>query len=175
MARKAPSNGEHRQLDKLEIDEDLGFEHHEWRLQRVLWAGLTLIVLAALVGLVGSGPLSSARQEAPGGSLALEYPRFLRAGIDVPFVLDIAPGAPSDTLKIWFDRDHLEGFEIQEIMPAAVSQHLFENRVVFLFLRDPARPARIILTTRASRAGLRRGRVGIVGGAEVAITEVVYP
>jgi hypothetical protein len=175
MTRRAPSSSEHRQGNELEIDQDLGFERREWWLQRLLWGGLTLIVLAALAGLVGAGPLSSAREGAPDGSLALEYQRFLRARIDVPFILDVGPGPPADTLEIWFDRDHLQEFEIKEIVPAPVSQRLLENRVVFLFLRNPARPARIVFNAQASRAGFRRGRVGIIGGAELAVTQVVYP
>lgn len=49
-----------RRVGELEIEEDLDFQRRMWRLQQIGWALLVLVVVAALLGLFGKGPLSRA-------------------------------------------------------------------------------------------------------------------
>jgi len=41
----------------LEIDEDLSFQRREWRVQRGGWVVMAVLILLALLGLTGRGPI----------------------------------------------------------------------------------------------------------------------
>lgn len=60
------------------IRDSLGFERVEWRLSRLGWIIMTLVVLAGLVGVFGDGPLSEARSTSSNGRLELTYSRIIR-------------------------------------------------------------------------------------------------
>ncbi|HWF61470.1 MAG TPA: hypothetical protein VN666_14325 [Nitrospira sp.] len=44
-------------ISALEINQDIDVQWQTWTLQRISWAGMALIVLAALAGVFGSGPV----------------------------------------------------------------------------------------------------------------------
>lgn len=43
----------------LELTEDFTFEQREWKVQRIAWLIMALLVLLGLLGLFGAGPMSS--------------------------------------------------------------------------------------------------------------------
>jgi hypothetical protein len=45
------------QFDGLQLPQDLRFLRVEWKLQRLAWGALALILVAALAGLLGKGSL----------------------------------------------------------------------------------------------------------------------
>ncbi|HEV2128712.1 MAG TPA: hypothetical protein VGR22_08850, partial [Thermomicrobiales bacterium] len=67
-------------IGDLEVDEDIEFQEREWKVQRVGWALMLVVIVLALVGLFGTGPLSAVEREADDGTLVLEYQRFVRHG-----------------------------------------------------------------------------------------------
>lgn len=77
-------------LNDLEVDQDLAFERKSWAAQRIGWGVMTLAIVAALAGLLGSGPASRTRAETPDGAIAVEYDRFVRA--NAPTDLDVSVG-----------------------------------------------------------------------------------
>jgi hypothetical protein len=60
----------------MEINADLEFQRRVWAAQRIGWIAIGAFVIAALVGVFGQGPLSSAA--AGGNALRIEYERFAR-------------------------------------------------------------------------------------------------
>lgn len=67
-----------KRIGDLDIAQDLEHQRREWVIERIGWAIMALILLAALAGLLGSGPLSNARIDHPGSHLSAEYNRFER-------------------------------------------------------------------------------------------------
>jgi uncharacterized membrane protein YcaP (DUF421 family) len=55
----------------LEIDQDLVFQQHQWRVQRIAWIGLGCIVLATLAGLFDGGSLVLRAAAVYGGLLVI--------------------------------------------------------------------------------------------------------
>ncbi len=45
----------------LEINEDLEFQYRAWKRQKTAWRIMVLVLLSALMGLLGDGPLSDAK------------------------------------------------------------------------------------------------------------------
>jgi hypothetical protein len=54
---------------QFQIDEDLNFQRREWKIQRAGWVTMALVIIAALLGVFGAGPLSSATIETEGVAL----------------------------------------------------------------------------------------------------------
>ena len=46
------------QREDLELETDESFQRNEWRIQRVGWIVWSLVIIAGLIGLLGSGPMS---------------------------------------------------------------------------------------------------------------------
>lgn len=56
----------------VQVSEDLDFQRKEWRVQRIAWTCMAVLILAAALGAAGSGPLSSRTAKARGGHLAVD-------------------------------------------------------------------------------------------------------
>lgn len=100
----------------VQISEDLEFEHRSWLMERIGWAVMTLIVVLAIAGLFGSGPLSSAIAGQKGGELWVEYNRFERL-LSPTQVRACVGAAPAGELRLSITREYLERVHVQEIMP----------------------------------------------------------
>ena len=80
-----------KQVGDLEIEQDLGFEERAWRVQRVSWFIMFLVIALALIGLFGTGPLSSARTGSSGDEFSANYERFARHLGNESVVFQIRP------------------------------------------------------------------------------------
>lgn len=63
----------------LEVGQDLAFQRRDWRMQRVGWGLLALVLVCAFLGLLGGlGPLNQQRAGSQQLGVAVQYDRFLR-------------------------------------------------------------------------------------------------
>lgn len=162
-------------VGELDVGQDLEFQRREWRVQRIAWVVMALVLLAGLTGLLGSGPLAHAAAESDG--LTVEYGRIVRdrAPFELRFVL--APGtASSDTVDIWIDRALLDKAEIQRVVPQPESEQAGADRVVFtIAVADPDAPAEVIVSLDPHDVGGFAVGAGIVDGPQVELTGFVLP
>jgi hypothetical protein len=160
----------------LQIAEDLAFQRRAWIAERVGRAGCGAILLAAVLGVFGVGPLGNARVSSADGSLTVEYPRF--AGAQRPLTLHVRldVAAPRDgELRLWLAREYVEELSIQHITPPPDRVELDAERVTFVFgWRGDAGGAVVAFTNEAERAGTVAGLVG-AGGVAVAVRHFLYP
>ncbi|MEU1889606.1 hypothetical protein [Streptomyces pristinaespiralis] len=78
----------------LEIDDSEAFHRKEQTFERVGWAVLALLLVAACLGVFGDwGPVASATAKSPGGIVTMEYDRFDRYTARTD--LTITTGAPT--------------------------------------------------------------------------------
>lgn len=159
----------------LEQERDLAFQRREWMVQRVAWVAMTLILLAALAGLLGSGPLSSTTTEA--GPLAVEYNRFERRHAPTGLVIRVAPGASSgDRVEVWLPVAFVESLDIESVMPEPAEVRSDGDRIVYAFaIGDPSRPFDATFALEHNNTGSVAGAVGLVDGPEIAFRQIVYP
>jgi hypothetical protein len=158
-----PSHSERsRRPSGLDIDEDLEFQHRMWRFERVGWFGIAAVLLAAVVGLFGHGPLSRATVDVPDPAgpdrgFMLHYDRFGRAHSESHFVFSRTAGAPgSVTFSLWLSGDYLNHVEVLRITPDPVSQELVSDGVRYHF-RSHDGPQRLIFRFKPERGGLLSG------------------
>jgi hypothetical protein len=101
----------------LELHTDLAFQRWEWRLQRLGQAVLGLVVILALAGLFGGGPLGTARTATADGTLAASYERFARRGSHTRVRVDMRPARGGQhTLRV--SRDYVQAVEIRQMTPS---------------------------------------------------------
>lgn len=159
----------------LERDRDLRFQRREWTVQRGGWVVMLAIILAALGGLFGGGPLSTATAGVE--PLQLQYARFERRHAPTEMELSVAGSAVSqDQIEVWFSSDYLARIEITSIVPEPEEVSESDDRVVYRFsIADQTRAPRILIALEHDEPGLATGRIGLVDGPELAFRQVVFP
>jgi hypothetical protein len=164
-------------IDDLQIEQDLCFQKRFWRMQRLGWWGMALTVLAALLGLFGSGPLSIASAGDSSGKIFVEYERFLRFNATTTLQFKIQPDPQHPTaLRLWFARDYWDAFQIQQITPLPSRMQVAPNQVILIFeVAEASQPVSVSLYLSTLQMGLLWAEVGIVDGATLRYRHFVYP
>jgi hypothetical protein len=114
----------------LQLEESMPFHKREWFIKRVGWVIFLLILVAALAGLLGPGPLSKriVKQEAAG--LTIEYERFLRSHREAELKI-LVHDAGSEELKIALGRELSRRSNIRSIVPEPESATSGEDQLLF--------------------------------------------
>ena len=163
--------------DGLEIDEDPAFTARAWQLQRASWIAMALVVVLALTGLLGSGPLSRSVVSLP-GLLRVEYQRFARYEAAQTLTVRLEPGATrGGETKLWIDRRYLDDTRVEAVTPPPTRVEATEDRLVYAFaIGRPGRPVTIVVALQSEQIGPITGRIGLEGAADhVTFRQFVYP
>lgn len=164
--------------EQLQIDQDLAFQRHEWRAQRVGWWGLTAFVLAAALGVFGKGPLSHAQAGIPGTPLWVDYDRFVRVGSGTRIVVNgqAATHAASDSVFVLrMNRQYFDGIRIEQLSPQPISMTVGAEDVDLHFAGAAAgTPVTVVLDVEPLRAGRSHARFDTARGAHVSFTQFAY-
>jgi hypothetical protein len=165
----------------LEIDQDTRHQRASWRLQRIGWAVMVLVVIAALAGLLGSGPLSRSRTSTTSG-LQLEYERFARYQDPHRMTLRLPQSlVHAGRARVSISRTFLDGSTIESIVPQPEAQHLEGEWVAYLFRvtggTGPATISFVITPQRIGRlvGGVRVQREGGGQSSELHLVQWTYP
>jgi hypothetical protein len=170
-----------RRVGDLEVDQDLEFQRREWLAERIGWAVMALLVLAALLGLFGTGPLTRATAGDRAGPLWIEYERFNR--LLAPSTLRVHLGAGAalgGEARVWLDRRYLESIQLQRVMPQPDGVEAAPDRMVFVFrVAEPDQPTAITFSFKPEHVGSLPGRAGLAGAAPsdqpLRFRQFVYP
>jgi hypothetical protein len=157
----------------FQIDQDLGFQRREWRMQRAGWWALTAFVVAAVLGLFGGGVVSSARAGDEGSALWIDYERFVRVG--APSRLSVHLGTPADgnAYELHINREYFESLRIEQIVPAPERTAVGVSDVTLFF---PATPpvGLVILDVQPLEPGRHPVRISTSQMQTRAFTQFAY-
>jgi hypothetical protein len=161
----------------LEVDQDLAFQQRSWTVQRIGWIIMPLLVLAALLGLLGPGPLSSATVGSEAGPLWLEYDRFGHWERPTNLQLHLGANVAAQGLaRIWLDSAYVEKMQIEQVTPQPESVELAANRLIYTFqVAEPGQPTFITFHLKPEKFGPNRGEVGLVEGSSLQFSQFIYP
>jgi hypothetical protein len=164
-------------MSGIDLENHESLQRTEWRTQRVGWFAWCGIIVAACLGLLGSGPLSAARNATADGSVAVAYDRFLR--YHDPTALRITLGGPlpaGDELEVKLGRNLLNRVQIQRIEPEPERASLAGDGVVYTFiLSDSAKSSEIVFHVNFERIGQSRGTIEVNGTEPIVLSQFVYP
>lgn len=149
------------------LSTDLAVHYRTWRLERRAWLVSLLVLIAALLGLFGSGPLANA--EVNNGVLRLQYHRFERLQSSDRIRVVVASNVgDSAHLRLWLRRNDVDPFRIEQVTPTPDKVELGADRLVFNFstlgeTRPGEESTAVVFDVQAATLGLHWIEVGIVG------------
>lgn len=162
------------EVGRLQVAEDFAFQRRNWRVQRVAWIVMALILAAALAGVFGSGPLNHARKSAPGGLFGVDYERFAhREGQMRLRVRYAAQAVHEDSVRIALDARYLEKIQVQHVEPQPQKVEIGADRYTYVFASKHS-PGAVTFELRFQDAGTAHAGLAI-GGARVSFSQFVYP
>jgi hypothetical protein len=161
----------------LEVNQDLNFQRRFWTIERIGWIVIALAVIAALLGLFGTGPLSSTNAGDKGASLWLEYDRFGRFGSPTTLRVHKGAGVRSEgVVRIWLDQRYLEGVQIEQVTPEPQSVEATLDRLIYTFqVVKPNQPTVVTFHLMLEQVGSLSGRVGLVDETSLSFSQFIYP
>lgn len=166
-------------IGDLEVEQNLPFQRLCWRLERWAWVGFTLILLAALAGLLGPGPLSNTTAGDRAGPLWAEYQRFGRMVAPEELRLHADPRLARDgRLTLWIAREYLDLHQIEQVTPPPERVDARPDAYGYVFnVAQPTTPGPISITFNLSpeRTGTKQGHVHVDGAAPLDFRQFVYP
>jgi hypothetical protein len=157
---------------RLQLDEDELFQRRDWICQRIAWVAFALVLLAALLGLFGSGPLSTATVS--GDGFEVEYERFARRGRAMWLVVRIEE-PPAGAVVIEISQEYLEVCTVERTEPTSTEEASGELMRRFEFDAEPGSAAEYAFRLEPGSAGLVRGTIAVNGGDHVEFSTFLYP
>lgn len=157
----------------LEIEESMQTQYRLWKVQRVVRAVAVILILCALAGVFGGGPLS--HHVASDKNWAVSYERF--SYFDTPQTYEITLNeevAMDGKARVWLDLSLMDRIEIENVRPEPSSTKLDIGRTVFEFDLLPGGGTRkIYISYRAKKAGILIARMGI-GETQLALKQLIW-
>lgn len=167
------SKQDRRAREMQEFRAEQRFHEREWLVQRIGWAILGVVLLGAILGLFGSGPVS--KRTIAAGHATFEIDRFDRYNRQSQWLLHVSPAATSDeTLRVSFGAKFLEPYQIISIVPEPGSMMLSGSQVVLEFEAERATQG-IAFHVQPTKIGWHTGTLRIGSSEPVAIDQLVYP
>ena len=147
----------------------------EWRVERAGWVIIALILLTALLGGLGNGPLAHASRSA--GAARLDFDRIVRHGS--PVELRLAAGADAmrnGRILVSFDSAFSETASVRHIQPAPVASSNTASRLTFEFsVPDGATESTIVFALEHRRIGRIGGRLTVQEDIHLPFHQFVLP
>jgi hypothetical protein len=98
--------------DLRRMEGDMPFQRRVWRVQRMAWVAMVLVVAAAMAGAFGGdGPLALGRHQE--GGATIEWARIQRIGAAAPIRITLPPGDGALRLS----PDFLESWRLRAVTP----------------------------------------------------------
>jgi hypothetical protein len=135
----------------LELKDDI--QHHEraWKLKRIAWYIMAIIVLLAILGFIGGGETSERTYVSK--HLTVSYQKMAHTASPTVFEVTLDPQS-SDTVMVRFENNYFKRMEIEGIIPEPVSSASSEGMVSYFFLnKDKSKAIEIEFLIRADKFG----------------------
>lgn len=158
----------------LEIDSDRAFQERFWIVERIGWALMLLIVLAALAGFTGvTGPASTGRAEAAGARV--DYPRISRWQTADMLAIEFAEGA-GGKVEVLIPREFTRVFSIEGVTPEPSKVTATSDGPLYEFEVDADPGTKTAdFAIRAQRPAVPTRARGAVAGEPFAMSFTVLP
>ena len=159
---------------------DLDLDLHEsfdrrWRIgETIIITMLSLLCVAALLGALGSGPLSHATGRFTGvPEQQIRYERVVRNHGSSWMRVSLAKGA-TGIVSVHLDRQLLDSVAVDSISPVPISTQAATDGVTYLFNVDRANGASLDFKMSPFRFGFVRSTLR-VGDGQFALSQAVLP
>jgi hypothetical protein len=152
----------------MEIDVDVPFQRRVWIGQRVGWFVFGILIITALLGFFGSGPMS--RASAQGDGLSIEYERFARLQQPTKLRLMLLTAGPA---QVELSHRYFKSVQIEQITPEPSGVESAGEWLIYRFA-GPG-PQAVTFHLKPEEFGNLAGSARIAGGNPVEFRQFVYP
>lgn len=169
----------HEPTTTLELDDERHQRRHrlEWTAERGGVLLIALILVAALLGLLGPGPLSYRKASSSDGNLSVEYYAIQRYAAPAEWVVRFR-GASPDTgfVRLGVSRTFTDSVAVEEITPRPASVEMQDGRLVYTFQTADLRGEGIItIRYKHEEMGPVRCVVDLADESRAQVTHFVLP
>ena len=164
-----------KKVNDLEISEDMDFQRKEWSVERWGWIFMLVVIIAALLGLFGQGPLSSASAES--GALRVRYNRFERLLAPTQLTVRLnQDNAQNGEIRLHIDQALIQAYTVENLFPEPDRVEASPNQYIYVFkTAQGGQPPDIVFNLQPSRMGPVSGQVGLENGPAVRLSQFIYP
>lgn len=182
---------ERRQDRELDLEEHPQYQERMWRIERAGWAVMAVVVLAAVGGLFGHGPLGRTEivTAVPGDRFwpvphatlvaRVAFHRYIRLNSPSAIRLSetVFPARGDGTeraLSLWLSADYLDAVELGHMTPRPEAEQLDSDGITYHF-RVRTGSAVIVVPFKAVKVGYVSGSVRINHAPVMSLGHFVYP
>lgn len=138
----------------LQVAQHHAFQRREWTAQRIGWVAMGLVVVAALLGLLGPGPLSWTTATSADSLVEVRYQRFGHLEADDTITVVLAPTAVTgDSVDVELAQDWVRSVDISGITPEPMEQVATDYGVRLTLATEPGAEVDLQIAFRASQIG----------------------
>jgi hypothetical protein len=157
----------------LHLNDDLRQQKIEWRIQRIVWPLMTVLLLAIVAGLLGQGPIARARAGSADAGVTMEYHRFLRR--QAPDMLELRLLASSDRVRLRIDARYLDAVELKRVFPEPQAVLSGTDATTLEFAGRPGSWTVVHIELKPQEFGGVEGWVAVDERAHQPFSQFVYP
>lgn len=156
------------------IDEDMRFQRWSWRVQTAGWIALSLLALAALLGVFSNGWLSWTSAGSAEAGLAIRYQTVYRSETQAWIDLDVA-GNGAGEQEILLSASLLDRLSFTTIRPPPLRAETHPDGLHLVFALAAEGTSKIRLTFRPHESGRVEGTIARAKGAAVPLSFFILP
>ncbi|WP_409289777.1 hypothetical protein [Pseudomonas sp. KCJK8927] len=156
------------------VKEDMRMQQRVWRFERVGWYVLTVIVVLALAGLFGNGPLSNRQATSSDGRVEVEYQRLSRSGTTDKLRITVR-GTGGEPVMLMLGGSLLRKASIETLQPEPQTSFSHGNALLLQLGTSQDGIATLYLTLRSEYVGELEGVVKAGPSSSVRFTTFLYP
>jgi hypothetical protein len=160
----------------LDDPKNLHIQAREWMVERVAWFAVAGVLIAALVGLLGPGPLGKRTLASSDGRLSIQF--YLVERYEAPSELRIRfrPLESETTMvRLTLSRSFADETSTESFTPEPEVVEMTDDQIIYSFRLSELKEGRIVHRYQHNDFGLLRYTVGLLHGPSVDITQFVCP
>ncbi|MDR0209962.1 MAG: hypothetical protein LBJ33_12435 [Pseudomonas putida] len=156
------------------VEEDMAMQQRVWRFERLGWYLLSGVVLLALAGVFGRGPLSHAQASSADGRVLVQYARLSRSGVLESLQIRVR-GPSNGQVQVLLDGDLFREASLETVQPQPLRSRSEGQGLKLQLGTGTDGTATLYLSLRAETPGRLQGRVSLGPDSEARFSTFIYP
>jgi hypothetical protein len=167
MSKNAATDLKHVD-NPLQLNEDIGLHIKGWKIQRIAWIVIIILLVLAALGLFGTGPLSHRTVSKNGDTLKYEHFGRFQSQTELEFTVNKENGVT----QVVFPQAYIDNFQIERITPLPEKTEMLHRSIVYTF--DITDRGKIIFYMIPQTNGTIKGTVA-VNNIVFDLLQYIYP
>ena len=165
------------QSDGPLIENDLAFQSRMWTVQRCGWIVMAVLIVGALLGLLGPGPLSTVTVATASGKLQLMHDRFVRRHASTNLYVTLSTlGDASGEARLRLNRSYLDRMEVQRVTPTPIEVAASSAGLTYTFrVEGQTQAVMVTFTLQPTEFGSLTGSLSNGRDEVVSVRQFAYP